>query len=770
MMFLVIFGSLAAVMAVVAQGNLRTADSYLHVTRATSEAEKGLIFAQRRLGEQTRRFIVTKGVVDDGFGEKLWLGTYGGGDGDVTVLDATGFLENPTASSISQALLNAHAADDHSIDVEASDELLPDIDEFGTLRVKPVGSWIDQDAGLVTPFFRLKYELLADGRFVRVTSQGVDGDVTRTLQMDFKIVKKIKYAVISPNRIMIGKNVRVEGPLGTRYGVESGELDPDNGNPLVMRSDFYHLDDALDAQLDEWYTQVATYDVDGDNRLRPEHPTEVDGLTEGYMIDYDGNEYVDDFDLFLAFFDDDSDGVMVYDEDLATDAGYGSLPLEFEADSQLGHLIDFARPDRNDDGAVTEYDVVLGYSDGVVDARDYYTKVDGELMFAVAEADWEAARSASYQGFVNGPIRPDIDEAAVTFEVGTDDLLDITTADLDDSDNWFSDAAQAGADFWDQVAAGEGAGGTYTQAADAAWETVPYGAKGYYDWYQRPIFENMTFTNTLIPMGVNGLFINCTFVGVCYVETTEDNSDVNWNYVGMMDKNPSTGEMQEKYPGLTTDSGIDDTRALSNNIRFHDCTFAGSVAANATQEYTHVRNKLQFTGQTIFTLEHEDLDEDDIVELAKSSIFMPGYSVDVGDFTNSNTDTVALSGTIIAGVLDARGTVDVHGTLLMTFRPTTNEGPLFYGGTPDGFNTTLGYFGPDDGDAESVDPSDLIDTDGDGLPDIGLDLDGDGINDPFMGYGEVTLRYNPDALLPDGIPWPISIEGVAGSYVEGGTM
>ena len=129
-----------------------------------------------------------------------------------------------------------------------------------------------------------------------------------------------------------------------------------------------------------------------------------------------------------------------------------------------------------------------------------------------------------------------------------------------------------------------------------------------------------------------------------------------------------------------------------------------------------------------------------------------------------------MKGTIICGVLDARGSVDVHGTLLMTFRATEGEGPLHYGGTPDAFNTTLGYFGPDDGDEESVDPSDLTDTDGDGLPDIGLDLDGDGINDPFSGFGEVTLRYDEDALLPDGIPWPVSCEPLSETYIEGGSM
>ena len=55
---------------------------------------------------------------------------------------------------------------------------------------------------------------------------------------------------------------------------------------------------------------------------------------------------------------------------------------------------------------------------------------------------------------------------------------------------------------------------------------------------------------------------------------------------------------------------------------------------------------------------------------------MPGWSLDVGNFANDwdplnpqNTAKVKLKGTIVAGILDVRGTADVHGTLLMTFRP-----------------------------------------------------------------------------------------------------
>ena len=49
MLFLAVFGALAAAMAVVSQGNVRAADSALRVMRAQGAAESGLVFAANRL-------------------------------------------------------------------------------------------------------------------------------------------------------------------------------------------------------------------------------------------------------------------------------------------------------------------------------------------------------------------------------------------------------------------------------------------------------------------------------------------------------------------------------------------------------------------------------------------------------------------------------------------------------------------------------------------------------------------------------------------------
>ncbi len=301
MMFLVIFGSLAAAMAVVAQGNLRTADSSLKVSRAMSAAEAGLVFASNRMQNEASRFVVEEGVIDADFAKMLWMGTID--PADVTVLPPTGYPETvPPPPGIIQAIRDAHLADRHGLIIETGDGSLPSIDDvFGILVVQPIAL----DAAANAPYFRLRYELLQDEAMVRVTSVGYDGHVSRTIQLDYSIDKKIEYAILALSRIMIGKNVLVEGPLGSRYGVfpdtglpNPAELGTDNGDPLVMRSDFYFLDGALDTVLDTFFATVVTDDVDGDGRLRPEHDIEggsLGGLPE--LVDYDQNEYIDDFDL-----------------------------------------------------------------------------------------------------------------------------------------------------------------------------------------------------------------------------------------------------------------------------------------------------------------------------------------------------------------------------------------------------------------------------------------------------------------------------------------
>ncbi len=740
---------------------------------AVCAADEGLDLAAQTLAQEAARFIVTEGEVTASYLQDIWLGTYGPADGELVILPAQGYDGDPNVTSLVGAILDAHSQTSVPMPPPCpSDEALPSIDPDGTLHVNPIPLTPE---GWKGPYVRLSYELLDQVPHVRVTSRGVDGGLSWTAQADFRIDKKIEFAILSANRIVIGKNVRIEGLLGTRYGLVGncadtppGELCSANGDPLVMRSDFYNLDPALDNKLDTFYAAVVAFDADGDGRLSVNHPTEQDGLTgELAGADHDGNGFVDDFDLFLTFLDTNpQDGKVVYDATLAGIYG-GILPVEFDLDLELARLIDRADPDRDADGAITPADNLLGYNDGCLDGKDAYAKVKGRLLFAVAREQWEAVQGASYQTVVQGPIVAPIDAAPVTFEACENELREVTTDMLQTAQTWFELQVPASSTLAALVTEAISTGGTYTPAdttVPGTWESIPYNSPGAYDFIARPQFRNATFHNVRIPMGTNALFEDCFFVGVTFIETYEHCVDPKWNYTGAMQL--VNGAYEPKYDltsNLDPPDGLEvsDTKPYSNNIRFHNCTFIGSVAADVPEQHTHWRNAFQFTGSTRFYVYADDpdllaqpdaaailaelaaMDEDTLHELRNSSMFLPGSSVVVSNFIDAqNPDPspapwVNLRGCIVAGTLAARGTVDIRGTVLTTFHPVAGEGPLFYGGLPDAFKTAIGYLGPVEDD-DSTDPQ---------HPD-------------FAGFGEIVLRDDPDDNLPDGIPWPLSVQPV----------
>ena len=761
MIFVALVASLTAVMAIVSEGNVRSAESAIQVSRSLSAAESGLRAACWRLRRESMRFIVEAGDLDGGFGSRLWQGNWVVADGPVTVSDPDGYVAAVNSGpGLMHAIYDAYLwHDEHEEVVVDGAVVTADLDEaLGT--VMSPGIPIHGEAG--SPWYQIKYELLADGSGIRVTSRGVDGSVQRVIQLDVLLEKRIEYAMIGQSRIMVGKNVIVDGPIGALYGTVEGELDSEHGDPLVLRSDFLDIDDGLDILVESLQSMIATDDVDGDGRLRPDHPIEGASLSSTPGIsDVNGDQYVDDFDLFLTVFDADADDRVVYDEALAADAGLTGLVQEFDADLSLAQLLDTAEPDRNGDGVIDALDGTMGYGDGVLDARDRYAKVQGHLAFAVPVEAWEQARDASWQTRAGAVIRPGQAHTPVSFNVGEPFLLSLTSDMFLNSTTWYEQKASLGADFNDQIAANNGWSGEVT-----APEPVPLGSEGAYDLYDRPVYRNMAFENVRIPMGTNALFVDCWFAGVTWIETTEDCQDVNWNYAGSREM-ISGGDPQLRFPDITASAGgveYSDTSEVSNNIRFDGCTFLGTLAGDRPLEYTHWRNKIQLTGATRFYIDPDDEDlqdepdaamlrvmlegmpEADLEELSRTSMLLPGWSVDVGNFDSDTSTRVKLTGTIVTGLIDLRGSVDVHGTLMTTFRPEEGQGPLHYGGTTDAFNTTLGYFGEADGDQEGVDVENL----------------------GAAGFGSVRLRYDPDARLPDGIPWPLSTQPKSATWFEGG--
>lgn len=926
MMFIVLFGSLATAMAIASRGNITTAATHLHVSRAQSAAETGLNVARSRLSEAAARFMISGSNVDQTYGWNLWSGNLGPLGTTSIMPPATGRLDQSTPAGLAEAVAQLHALDQNIVASLGITSTTIANATAGSGSAYQSTFWVFTPAVALEPrpnvnaefplAYQVTYAPLANGTDVRAIVTGYDlaysrseRVISRTIVQDFRLSKSVRHAIVSSNRVMIGANVMVTGDIGSRYtGVTFN-----NGDPLTMRSDFRGKDAVLDQKLAALFSALGAYDLDRDNRLRTQHPSEGaaipdnsqdfdgDGEPDNAFQDVTGDGYVDEFDIFIIHYDINGDGKVTLHSSLTVgtpaegDTAEFVLPGGASADDGLALLMDSNNPDRNrngkygfvdanlngrwDDGelmvdldpATGQFrDQILGYRDGVIDRKDQYAKVAGSLNFSTTSTAWTAAQGNIAES-VRGPIIPPAGTAATTFSAADASLPAVDTSVFTGQRTALQNAADGSA-FDAQVAAelgvSEAALSTYNasrptnldapwfrrldpiadatslpgNASSAYWEKMPFNSPSYSDVYYRPVYYNMVFRNVQIPKGNNGLFVNCTFVGVTWVRTDTSSTHVLWgeygktslvnnvpalvnprsiyggtNYPTML---PSTARppdqnilmavtpmdkadvdsTQTNRPGyaslpdplIINGLRVTDTRAHSNNIRFHDCLFVGSIVSDTPALYAQSRNKLQFTGETRFSQVHPEQpynpslnpDQDDMSEIRKSSMMLPGYSVDLGTFNSPPAQNIDLKGAIIAGVLDARGNVNIDGSLMLTFAPTQGQYPLVDAtgapiGNPANFNTTIGYFGPDDGDMESLDPATLPVVNGERI--VGWDTDGDGLADvapdqpqpsgasavPFNGYGRITLRFDPKMMMPDGIMLPMCLDPVAGTYREG---
>ncbi len=939
MMFLILFGSLIAAMAVSSTGNIRTASMHLHVIRAMSAAETGLAVAEHRLQEASSRFIVAESEIDSDMSWALWSGISGDIGTHQVLPPKMGYTEEALPSGIAQALMNIHSEDVNIISglgylAEPEIQAAPggvDSDVYASSNwvntpAVMLEEWDADAGGSPPPAYQIRYAPLLGGQYVRVIVEGIVYDfqrnnqpIRRTIVRDYRIAKSVDQAILAHSKILIGKNVSIEGDLGTRFD----EVDFNNGDPIVMRSDFHGLDPDLDAKIEAFWAALALSDVDRDNRLRFGHaiegagmPADVandgDTVPDGAYNDAKGDGYLDEFDIFIRHYDSNADNRVALSAALmeGTPAETAGATPEFSGvDEDLALLMDSSTPDRNKNGVwgyndtnnnnqyepadenPLDYDAIhdiwsdleLGWRDGYIDLMDRYSKVSGTLVFRASLSDWETEQGPVEER-LHGPIIPEEGESPLVFGAGDDRLPDINADSFVDTETALMAAAD-GDPFWEQVADQLGVtladlsgwtladnsanlenpqynaihddadfDGLPDNHAEAYWEKAPFNSPTFSDIYWRPVFTNMVFRNVQIPVGLNGLFDNCTFVGVTHVRTHTDNTHPLWQEYGMnvLDVN---GDVQPKYlryvygddagedasnappmlpasavppydiimmmdPGSSPiDKGdvpdseigtygaayntlpeplviggrrVHDTKEHSNNVRFHDTLFIGSIVSDTPVNYTQLRNKIQFTGATRFATVHPDEPENaylnpdsgDMDDIETSSMMLPNYSVDIGSFNSPPEQDVQLTGAIIAGVLDARGNTEITGALLLTFDPEYGVAPLIdISGTPignpAGFNTSLGYFGDGDGDYESVDPADLPIVGGVRI--VGYDTTGDGLADapydqaqppgstpvPFNGYGKIRVRHDPNMRLPSGLMLPLSMPAVRGSYQEG---
>lgn len=746
MIFLAIFASLATAMALVSQSNLRSADTYQHANRALAASETGVQFAKYELATLSATVTTNKGTIDATLAKTLWaqvaLKLYGQIGVQAQFLDNPQITYDPQGNAKRVVLGRVRCGgDDQAATFQLTFEAHP-------LTGEDYGSAFYQHSpynisGGVNDY-TADGNAVASGNtiqpwVVRMIAVGEDRGVQRVVRLDFQMFKKVRYAILSRNRIMIGRNVVIEGPIGSAYT----QTDMLNGHPIQMRDNFHGLNSTLDGYLNDLTTHLGSHDMDGDNRVKLSDTRESAGLADAAALDRNQDGYVDEYDMFLLSYDANADGKLTQAEFTVS----GTM-----VDAQLWQLMNEAKYPAGTQFDWTNLKVkLLGAAAwteasadlGVIDNGDQYAKLHGEAIFKSTQSAWETgAAGGDYQQYFRGAITPDAYENAATFGADTSQLAALDGASFDVAAYQSMATGSFAQQTANPVANDAGQPTVFTPAGAGTIESVPYQSPYPYDYYTRPVYENMVFTNVAIPKGTNALFVNCKFIGVTFVDTETSNTDTNYNYAGMLEADGS-----QKYANIAaTVNGVQvtDTKTISNNVRFHNCTFDGTVATANPSAFTHVRNKLQFTGTTQFDVNAPELTAEQKALFAKSTIMAPQYSIDVGTFTDptSSTEKIKLDGAIVSGVLDVRGQAEINGSIISTFEPVAGQGPLAEGGNPANFNTTIGYFESTAGDSEAEIPT--------------------------GGYGKIIIRYDPERALPDGITGPIQLIAQTDTYTEGG--
>jgi hypothetical protein len=538
-----------------------------------------------------------------------------------------------------------------------------------------------------------------------VSSTGRYKNSQRTISMKFHIDKKLKFAVAGKVPIQLGRNVVVEGPVS----MTTSNRYP----PMYSLSDFHGLTPALGSKIDAFNSWLKTNHAGYDNRVSDDNPKEWAAASKAGFKDTNGDGFIDEYDIFVATFDKNNDGAI--DKSEFTNPSTGKL-----YDAELFGLIDgLGAPMAAGESARS------GYQDGIIDNRDGYAKIRGAVDLMPSESGWKANSPTGQTIYdqLRGPIASsDGITAPVELSAPAQDVLMVDPANFDTSSFKARSGPSAGPSVKTPtlkvdcvLSVGDANGGNLV-------DKTPFGSTTTYATYQRPVFKNMTLRNVQIPKGLNALFDNCVFEGVTFV-----NLDTNiTNSSGQTSTNPSDGAWFSQHmktgsfsPTTTLTTANSYGFDKGNNLRFNNCTFNGPLASDVPTAYSHFGNSWEFTGATMFNNTFD----------TTATMVCPQTNIEMGSFTDPAKAPSTLSGVVVAGNLDIRGSSTIDGSIIVTGNGAAN--------------TTLGWFGASDASTDPTAPM------------------------PEGGWGKIDIRYNPNRPLPDGINLAIDLLPQKQTYVEG---
>ncbi|MEM7807847.1 MAG: hypothetical protein AAF561_07035 [Planctomycetota bacterium] len=751
MIYLVLLSGLATAMYHVSAMNSRGSAVVADALRARSLAESGLRWQAARLADADLRPRISTGQLSIDDASAVWLGWS----------DSAG-----TTVGMRERILDDW--DDNLPDTAVIDDSqgsFPFGIEVSNFEVQ--GGKLDirverlPDTAYDTSAGSNSYRQFIEVSCTATVNEGTLREVSRTSSMRFSLDKRIDFAVVGKTRIQLGRNTLVDGPVAMGTA--------NKFSPYLILSDFDHFDSWLAGRLDDWHDLLVDEEADWGNRLRT-GTSAADVAIDAGFVDYDGDGWIDEFDLLLDRFDTDGDLAISQLEFTGPDGLYE--PDLWEAvDSAGGPMFD-GDPARS------------GWNDGYLDKQDLYAKVRGSISMRDSAESWQdyldgRGKGETIRDLMRGPLIPDSPDAApVLFGASPEDMIDLDPANFEGATDGFRSRTaenagdtlrefdpivnDEGKELWVKTS-GDDIGDTYWAdagsydafgAVQGEWEAqlkstvienavlslddadrfyddgevvtrraeerTPFGSGSWQATYDRPVFENVTFRNVEIPRGLNAVFKNCTFEGVTYVDvernitkngsvTYDKNDGKNWA------QSMKTGSFSKNDPINPSNSN---GAADGNNLRFDSCTFKGPVTAAYSTAYTHFANSWEFTGETLF---------DNVVD-ETATIVAPNTNIEMGSFERPGETPSTMKGVVVAGNIDIRGTGIVDGSIIVV-------------GDGAG-NTTLGYFGSRDSDTDA------------------------GADPISGGYGRLNIRYNPYRALPDGINIHVTVEAVPHTYRE----
>lgn len=674
MIFMSLLATLSIAMYSTATMNVQTSKNYSEQHRARSTAESGLRWMAWRFTRMTRP-KTTIGNITPAVAESLWPSI---------------------RSSITTDFAAMSTASERTLTWDGT-----------TLKSNPIA--VDESSARFTVSMRLHPVDAADPldeRYVQVTSVGTYGAAKHAVSMSFKIDKKVKFAIVGKVPIQIGRNTIVEGPMGMAT--------PNKYPPFLLLSDFRHLKPSLKTKIDSFNTFLKAEHNGYDNRINVHNPGEFQKATQAGYTDYNGDYFIDEYDLFLKEFDSNGDKAITAAEFINPSTGQSYDADLFAAIDSLGAAQVDGEPQR------------VGYMDGKIDNADAYTKIRGTVTMATTANAWQSnlGTSAKIADYLQGPIQPsEGTQLPVQFGADSSQIFDLSPTNFDPTVYRTKTGPENGASSKTATVMTN----RVITAADANSGTVdertPYGSTSWQATYRRPKFTNVTFKNCRIPKGLNAVFENCKFEGVTYVDLTTNITN-NSNQTTTNANDGMTWSKKMKSGSFSANTALTATNSYGfergNNLRFHNCTMEGPMISDNPTAYTHFTNSWEFTGSTLFDNKADQT----------ATIIAPQSNIEMGSFTNPGQSPSTLIGVVVAGNLDIRGKSIVDGSIIIT-------------GDGAG-NTTQGWFGPSDGSTDVTTPM------------------------PEGGYGRLNIRYNPNRALPDGINVAIDILPDTGTYAEVG--